>query len=61
MSWRAANPGEANDVEWAQAALSIGQGLAQVVSGGDIILHVASSAGKRQVDVEGTKLRLQQA
>ncbi len=60
-SLRAAEPGEAKEVEWAQADLISGQGLAEAVSGVAIILHAASNAVKRQVDVDGTKLLLQQA
>ena len=53
MSRRAAEPGEAKEVEWAQVDLISGQGLAEAVSSADIILHAASNAVKRQVDVDG--------
>jgi uncharacterized protein YbjT (DUF2867 family) len=60
MSRRAAEPGEVKEVEWVQADLISGQGLAEAVSGTDVILHTASNPVKSQVDVEGTRLLLQE-
>jgi uncharacterized protein YbjT (DUF2867 family) len=44
-------------VEWAQADLESGSGLAQAVAGVDTVVHAASSPFKRtwRVDVEGTR------
>lgn len=51
------------DVEWAQAQLASGEGLAEAVSGVDTIVHCASSPFRRteQVDVEGTAKLLRRA
>ena len=51
MSRRAARSGEAKEVEWTQADLTSGQGLAEAVSRVDIILHAASKAVKRQSNI----------
>jgi uncharacterized protein YbjT (DUF2867 family) len=61
MSRRAPDPGEDNGVEWAQASLESGAGLAEAVAGVDVVLHAASSPIKRRVDVEGTGWLLEQA
>jgi uncharacterized protein YbjT (DUF2867 family) len=49
--------------EWAQADLETGQGIADAVADIDVIVHTASSPFKntRQIDVEGTRLLLEQA
>jgi len=49
--------------EWAHADLETGQGIADAVAGIDVIVHTASSPFKhtRQIDVEGTRLLLEQA
>jgi len=49
--------------EWAQADLETGQGVANAVAGIDVVVHAASSPFKhtRQIDVEGTRLLLEQA
>ncbi len=49
--------------EWAHADLETGQGIADAVTGIDVIVHTASSPFKhtRQIDVEGTRLLLEQA
>ena len=51
------------DVEWAQAQLATGGGLAEAVSGADVIVHAASSPFRRTevVDVRGTARLLEQA
>jgi len=49
--------------EWAQADLETGQGIADAVAGIDVVVHAASSPFKhtRQIDVDGTRLLLEQA
>ena len=49
--------------EWAQADLETGQGIADAVAGIDVVIHAASSPFKhtRQIDVDGTRLLLEQA
>jgi uncharacterized protein YbjT (DUF2867 family) len=51
------------EVEWAQAQLEQGTGLAAAVAGVDVIIHAASSPFRhtQQVDVEGTHKLLAQA
>lgn len=61
MSRRAPKPGEDVDVAWAQASLEDGTGLAEAVAGTDVVLHLASSPVKRQVDIEGTGRLLEHA
>jgi uncharacterized protein YbjT (DUF2867 family) len=61
MSRRPAKPGEDDGVEWAQASLEEGTGLAEAVDGADIIIHTASSPVKRGVDVDGTGRLLEKA
>jgi len=61
MSRRAPKPGEDIDVEWTQASLEDGTGLAEAVAGTDVILHLASSPVKRKVDIEGTERLLEHA
>ena len=49
-------------VEWAQAEIETGVGLAEAVEDVDIIIHAASSPFKpKEVDVQGTAKLLQQA
>jgi uncharacterized protein YbjT (DUF2867 family) len=49
------------DVEWAQADIMTGAGLAEAVHGVDVIMHAASSPQKqtRETDVEGTRRLLE--
>lgn len=49
------------DVEWAQASLETGEGLAEAVAGVDVIIHCATGGYTRamQVDVEGTRRLLE--
>jgi uncharacterized protein YbjT (DUF2867 family) len=61
MSRRAPKPGEDAEVEWAQASLDSGEGIAQGVAGANVVLHAASSPIKSQVDVEGTARLLDHA
>jgi uncharacterized protein YbjT (DUF2867 family) len=61
MSRRAPNAGEDAGVEWAQASLENGSGLAEAVAGANVVLHAASSPVKSQVDVDGTARLLDQA
>lgn len=52
----------APDIEWVQADLKTGQGLADAVSGIDVIVHAATDVVRsRRVDVNGTQLLLSQA
>lgn len=57
MSRRAPRPGEDQGVEWAQASLETGEGLAEAVSGVDTIAHAASAGlgDSYQADVGGTR------
>jgi uncharacterized protein YbjT (DUF2867 family) len=52
-------------LEWAQASLAAGTGLAEAVRDVQVIFHAASATGfsreGRQVDVEGTRLLLEAA
>jgi uncharacterized protein YbjT (DUF2867 family) len=50
-------------VEWAQADVSTGSGLAEAVANVDVIIHAATSPFRRarQVEVEGTRRILEQA
>ncbi|MDH3675803.1 MAG: NAD(P)H-binding protein [Anaerolineae bacterium] len=61
MSRRAAKAGEGFELEWAQASLDSGTGLAEAVEQADVILHAASSPVKRQVDIGGTGRLLEHA
>lgn len=56
-----ANLGSA--MEWVQADLETGQGIADAVAGIDVVVHSASSPFKhtRQIDVDGMRLLLEQA
>lgn len=48
------------DVEWAQASLETGEGLAEAVAGVAVIIHCATSPSKlKEVDVEGTRRLLE--
>jgi uncharacterized protein YbjT (DUF2867 family) len=51
------SPNARPDVEWAQASLETGDGLAEAVAGVDVIIHCATGGYSRakQVDVEGTR------
>ncbi len=62
-SRRPAPPDAADGLEWAQASLETGEGLAEAVAGADLIVHAASSPFRRtqQVDVEGTRRLLDAA
>jgi uncharacterized protein YbjT (DUF2867 family) len=50
-------------LEWAQAELETGRGLAEAVSGVQVIVHTASDPRRRdgQIDVEGTRRLWEQA
>lgn len=61
MSRRGAKPGEDTNVEWAQASLENGAGITEAVAGASVVLHAASSATKRKVDVDGTARLLDHA
>ena len=54
MSRRPAPAGRPSDIEWAQADLESGDGLAEALAGVDGVIHAASHVSKRQVDVDGT-------
>ena len=49
--------------EWVQADLETGQGIADAVTGIDVVVHAASSPFKhtRRIDIDGTRLLLEQA
>jgi len=63
MSRRTPKPGEDQGVEWAQADLSTGDGLAAAVEGAEVIIHAASAGfgDSHQTDVEGTRRLLEAA
>jgi uncharacterized protein YbjT (DUF2867 family) len=63
MSRRTGASNAAGDVEWAQADVITGAGLADAVRDVDVILHAASSPQKktRETDVEGTRRLLEAA
>ena len=63
MSRRGSPPDADPGIEWAQAELQTGSGLAEAVSGADVIVHAASSPFRRTeaVDVAGTARLLEQA
>jgi uncharacterized protein YbjT (DUF2867 family) len=63
MSRKPQPPNVLSATEWAQADLETGQGIADAVTGIDVIVHAASSPFKhtRQIDVEGTRFMLEQA
>src|SRR3990172_3202894 len=54
---RRAAPAEGGPTEWAQAQIATGEGLAEAVTGVDVIVHCASSPFRRtrEADVEGTR------
>ncbi len=62
-SRRPAPPDVDAGLEWAQAGLETGEGLAEAVAGADLIVHAATSPFRRtqQVDVEGTRRLLEAA
>ncbi len=58
VSSRSARSAQAlGGVEWAQVTLETGEGLAEAVSGVDVIIHCATGgyAKAKQVDVQGTR------
>ena len=57
---RSDNP-KPGDVEWAQASLAEGTGLAAAVDGVDAIVHAASNPMGSKVDVDGTEALLRHA
>jgi len=63
MSRRERQPGEWPEVEWAQADLETGRGLAEAIAGAQIVVHAASNAAyhTRVIDVEGTRRLLEKA
>jgi uncharacterized protein YbjT (DUF2867 family) len=61
MSRRQAGADKPSGVEWAQADLASGGGLAEAVDGVQGVIHAASDVTKRQVDVDGTGLLLEEA
>jgi uncharacterized protein YbjT (DUF2867 family) len=61
MSRRAPHPGEDEGLEWAQASLEKGTGLAEAMDGANAVIHAASNSTKRQVDVDGTQRLLDHA
>ena len=56
-------PGEWPEVEWAQADLETGHGLAEALVGVQIIVHAASNAAyhTQEIDVEGTRRLIEKA
>jgi nucleoside-diphosphate-sugar epimerase len=63
MSRKRQPPNVLPTAEWAQADLETGQGIADAVTGVDVVVHAASSPFKhtRQIDVDGTRFLLEQA
>jgi uncharacterized protein YbjT (DUF2867 family) len=63
MSRRRPQSDGQSELEWAQADLESGVGLAEAVSGADVILHAASSPRRhtKEVDVLGTQRLLEHA
>ncbi len=63
MSRKPQTPNVPSIMEWAQADLESGQGIADAVAGVDVVVHAASSPFKhtRQIDVDGTRFLLEQA
>lgn len=63
MSRHAKPDGAGARVEWAQASIEAGEGLAEACAGADAIVHCASSPFRRtrEVDVEGTRRLLEAA
>ncbi len=63
MSRKPQPPNMLSTTEWVQADLETGQGIADAVTGIDVVVHAASSPFKhtRQVDVDGTRFLLEQA
>ncbi len=63
MSRRARRPDEWPEVEWAQADLETGQGLAEALSGVNVIVNAATSPSRHtwQVDVDGVRRLLEKA
>jgi uncharacterized protein YbjT (DUF2867 family) len=63
MSRRAGESNVAGEVEWAQADLRTGAGLAEAMREVDVVLHAATSSMKdmRETDIEGTRRLLEAA
>jgi uncharacterized protein YbjT (DUF2867 family) len=63
MSRKPQPPNVLSTTEWAQADLETGQGIADAVTGIDVVVHAASSPFKhtRQIDIDGAQLLLEQA
>jgi uncharacterized protein YbjT (DUF2867 family) len=63
MSRKRQPPNVLSTTEWAQADLETGQGIADAVTGIDVVVHAASSPFKhtRQIDVGGTRFLLEKA
>ena len=63
MSRKPQPPNGLSVLEWAQADLESGQGIADAVTGVDVVVHAASSPFKhtQKVDVDGTRFLLEQA
>jgi uncharacterized protein YbjT (DUF2867 family) len=63
MSRKRQPPNVLSTTEWAQADLETGQGIADAVTGIDVVVHAASSPFKhtRRIDIVGTQLLLEQA
>ncbi len=60
LSRRARRPGDDTKLEWAQASLASGKGLAEAVRDVDIIVHAASTpVGAKQVDTGGAQRLLE--
>jgi len=55
MSRRRGDNNATGDVEWAQADMAQGNGIADAVQGVDTIVHLASNPLKHKQDVEGTR------
>src|SRR6185436_9653604 len=56
MSRRAPREDEDRGVEWAQAQIETGEGIAEAMQGVNVIVHCASSpfAKQKEVDIHGT-------
>jgi uncharacterized protein YbjT (DUF2867 family) len=63
MSRKRQPPNVLSTTEWVQADLETSQGIADAVTGIDVVVHAASSPLKhtRQIDIGGTRLLLEQA
>jgi uncharacterized protein YbjT (DUF2867 family) len=63
MSRKPQPPNVPSLTEWVQADLETGQGIADAVTGVDVVMHAASGPFKRtrQIDLDGTRFLLEQA